>query len=350
MWQGFVAILDGEQVIHYTVSYQETASGGLSKKNRSEPTTVVGKNIGRANETTPTEQAISEITAIMAKKIDSGYHEAGVASTVLPLPMLAHKFKDRGKSIIFPCYLQPKLDGHRALTDGTRFWTRQGKLYNPEVVKHLQFDTQGMLLDGEMMLPKGYDFQTTCSAIKKVNENTPKLGYYVFDLAMVDNTFDERLEALKNLFHDEHPDQVYFVSTMICETEDEVSGWLSKSLKKGYEGVMLRNPKSLYAFGQRSVDLQKVKEFVDAEYTIIGVTDGKGREDGAIIYICETPDKNTFTVRPEGSVDSRKELFRQWVAGEWTPIGKMLTVRMQELSNSGIPRFPVGVTIRDYED
>jgi hypothetical protein len=27
----------------------------------------------------------------------------------------------------------------------------------------------------------------------------------------------------------------------------------------------------------------------------------------------------------------------------------MLTVRYQELTHDGIPRFPVGITIRDYE-
>jgi len=30
-------------------------------------------------------------------------------------------------------------------------------------------------------------------------------------------------------------------------------------------------------------------------------------------------------------------------------IGKQLTVRAQELTNEGIPRFPVGISIRDYE-
>ena len=29
--------------------------------------------------------------------------------------------------------------------------------------------------------------------------------------------------------------------------------------------------------------------------------------------------------------------------------GKMLTVKYQEKSNEGIPRFPVGIVFRDYE-
>ena len=30
-------------------------------------------------------------------------------------------------------------------------------------------------------------------------------------------------------------------------------------------------------------------------------------------------------------------------------IGEMLTVRYQELTDDGVPRFPVGIAIRDYE-
>jgi DNA ligase-1 len=30
-------------------------------------------------------------------------------------------------------------------------------------------------------------------------------------------------------------------------------------------------------------------------------------------------------------------------------IGKRLTVRYQELTDGGVPRFPVGVAVRDYE-
>ena len=350
LWQGFVAILDGKQVIYYTASQQETASGALSKINRSEPTTVVGKNIGRANETTPENQAISEINAIMNKKIDSGYHLPGVASTVLPLPMLAHKFVERGKDIHYSCFVQPKIDGSRMLCDGTRSWSRTGKLYIPECVAHLQFDTQGYILDGECVLPPEFTFQDSMSAIKKLNKNSPKLQYLVFDILDPDASFTERLANLKELFEAGGiPENVHMVATYLCNDETEVTGYLTKALAKGYEGLILRNADALYAVGQRSVGLQKLKLFLDDEYRIIGVADGKGREAGAILYICDTPDKQAFTVRPEGSVESRKELFRQWESGEWTPIGKMLTVRMQELSDGGVPRFPVGVSLRDYE-
>jgi DNA ligase-1 len=30
-------------------------------------------------------------------------------------------------------------------------------------------------------------------------------------------------------------------------------------------------------------------------------------------------------------------------------MGKMLTVRFQNLTNTGVPRFPIGLVVRDYE-
>ena len=113
----------------------------------------------------------------------------------------------------------------------------------------------------------------------------------------------------------------------------------------GYEGVIIRNKKGLYRLATRSEDLQKFKEFEDAEFSIVGFTEGEGNEKGAVIWICETEEKKKFRVRPKGTVDDRKELFKK---GQ-TYVGKMLTVKYQELTDEGIPRFPVGLAIRDYE-
>jgi len=354
-WRGVVSEEYGYgEIVHYTISWQELESGELSKKNQSAFTKVVqGKNIGRANETTPVEQAILEIESLMNKKLDEGYHEEGTESPVLPLPMLAHKFTDRGDKIQYSCFVQPKLDGSRMLFDGKKGWSRKGKLYIPEVIKHLQFDTGGYIVDGECMLPQqDHTFQTSMSAIKKFDpELSPQLQYHVFDIVDPKSPFETRLSRLTELFQAENiPNNVHMVKTYLCNNEDEVAGWLAKALAKGYEGLILRNADALYAVGQRSVGLQKLKEFIDAEFEITGCVDGKGREAGAIIYTCKTESGGEFTVRPEGSVESRKELWQQWKSKKWTPVGQMLTVRMQEYSDSGIPRFPVGVSIRNYED
>ena len=108
---------------------------------------------------------------------------------------------------------------------------------------------------------------------------------------------------------------------------------------------MVRNLTGAYAIGKRSANLQKVKTFLDGEYPIIGFTDGTGGETGCVIWECSTPDRRTFRVRPRGTQEDRKVLFRNGS----NYIGQQLTVRYQELTDDGVPRFPVGIAIRNYE-
>ena len=87
----------------------------------------------------------------------------------------------------------------------------------------------------------------------------------------------------------------------------------------------------------------KYKEFMEEEFKIIGFHEGTGDEKGIVIWECETPDKKQFSVRPKGTREIRKELYDN---GD-KYIGKLLTVIFQEYTNDGIPRFPVGKSIRD---
>lgn len=83
---------------------------------------TVGKNIGRANETTPVQQAISEAKSKVRKQIDKGYTEeipsadsAGKNGLGFVKPMLALVF-EKAKGVNLSLYtIQPKLDGFRLL-------------------------------------------------------------------------------------------------------------------------------------------------------------------------------------------------------------------------------------------
>ena len=57
----------------------------------------------------------------------------------------------------------------------------------------------------------------------------------------------------------------------------------------------------------------------------------------------ETKEGKEFTVRPRGTMESRRKLFE---TGK-KYVGKMLTVIYQELTEEGKPRFPVGKDIRE---
>ena len=108
---------------------------------------------------------------------------------------------------------------------------------------------------------------------------------------------------------------------------------------------MVRNHKGAYALGKRSANLQKVKTFLDAEYEIVGYEQAIGNDVGTVIWKCKTGTNQEFAVRPTGTREQRREWFTN--GGSYS--GKMLTVKYQELTDDGIPRFPVGIAVRDYE-
>jgi DNA ligase-1 len=115
------------------------------------------------------------------------------------------------------------------------------------------------------------------------------------------------------------------------------------------EGIILRNFEGTYEPNKRSSFLQKYKKFMDSEYKIVGFTQADGRDIGTVIWICEYLNKSgtpsTFNVRPIGTLEYRKSLYEN--GNEY--VGKMLTVKYQELTDELCPRFPVGKCIRDYE-
>jgi len=113
----------------------------------------------------------------------------------------------------------------------------------------------------------------------------------------------------------------------------------------GFEGAMLKNANGIYIMQYNSKDIEKMKDFDDAEFEIIGGKEGAGLDEGCIIYRCITDDGLEFDVRPRGTVGDR----RKWFGELDSAIGEPLTVRFPERTESGIPAQPVGLVVRDYE-
>lgn len=111
----------------------------------------------------------------------------------------------------------------------------------------------------------------------------------------------------------------------------------------GYEGAMYRADAAYE--NKRSNHLLKLKTFDDSEFKIVDIEEGRGRLSGAAIMVCATKSGETFNCKMEGSIDNLKIIL----SNKRKAIGKLLTVRYQGLTNGNVPRFPIGVSIRDYE-
>lgn len=344
-WQAQVVTLDlRSEDFYLRTRYWQDGPNGPSIVQYSEPKYAAPTNVGRSNERYSELQAYFELDAMVKKQNDKGYFGEGVEKQSLPLPMLANKWHEKKHLITFPVFVQPKLDGVRMLMQDGKCWSRTGKEFIPEVVQHLVMDTQGTILDGELIL-EGASFQDTIRAVKKFRpEESPKLTYHVFDFISDGITFTDRWSLLGEYYYgSDIPENVKFVYTCCANNEEELFKYHAKFIEQGYEGTIIRSQGGIYQIGQRSSDLLKLKDFDDAEFTIVDVVDGEGRDEGAAIFVCITDQGNTFNVRPKGTMEYRYDVFNN--AEDY--LGKPLTVRYQGFSEDGIPRFPIGISVRD---
>lgn len=351
-WQGHVLCDVTGQWYTQSSYWQTNVDGSDSAVQFSDPYCIYPKNVGRSNETAAEQQAYLEIERDFKKQMDKGYAEIGQESEVLPLPMLAHKFSDKGHKVVWPAFVQPKLNGQRMLFDGKKGWSRGGKIIIPECIAHIQEEIgelpEGVILDGELILPGNPLLQKTMTAIKKFRpELSPTLVYWVYDIVDPHGTFSERFALLKSILAGDK-EHVKVTRTPKVENIAEVMSYHEHFVRLGFEGSMVRFDLGGYDIGHRNNQLQKVKDFVDAEFEVLNITEGGGRFKGAAIFVCKATETETFTCVPEGDMDYRRSLYTN--REQILHTTKYLTVRYQELSKDGVPIFPVGVSIRETQN
>lgn len=265
-------------------------------------------------------------------------------------PMLAHDYKKRGHNIVYPAYVQPKLDGIRCIARciGTKIvYTSRDEKEFP-AVSHLTEYLLRVMRDGETfdgeLFTKALTFQEIVSAVKRnktTNPHTRLIEYWVYDMPS-HLRFEERHLMLDARLKVSGP--IKPVPTIEVASEEDMLACHNVMVSKGYEGTMIRNKHGLY-INKRSADLQKYKDMQDAEFKIVGAKQGEGKDVGCIIFVCVTKDGMEFDCRPNGSYDRRE----QWWRTRETLIGKKLTVQFQGYTDDGKPRFPIGKEVRDYE-
>lgn len=337
--------------------YQEygTVDGEKSETKK----TVKGKNIGKANETTPSQQAESEAKALWQKKKDTKYSETqSKAEETVFLPMLAHDYKKSKKGLEYPVDTQPKLNGVRCMAfwmgDHVVLMSRGGKEYS---VPHIVDDLQKVLpkdyvADGELYV-HGIPLQDIVHLVKNPGtEEQRQVEFWVFDgftVGCTEATWPMREQTLMNWFGSFDPDSITSIQPVeVAEvaSEEELKSMLQYYEEMGYEGAIIRLYDFPYELGHRSRGLWKLKNFFDQEFEIVGFTEATGNDKGTVVWECKTPKGGTFTVRPKGT----REMRAKWYAHGKDYIGRKLTVKYQELTKDGIPEFPVGIVIRDEAD
>jgi ATP-dependent DNA ligase len=394
-WSVEVLEVNGE---HYIVRSQHGVRGGKLVTHDTDVTE--GKNLGKSNATNPRQQAILEAERDWAKKMKQGYkptpmlpkkklvrvakleeqntkdipEEPKQSESKLLKPMLALELDLDKPNIKYPVYIQPKLDGVRCLIylnscGQLVFQSRQNTIYEP--FEHLVAglttlfsnfaDNKELVIDGELYI-HGAAFEKITSIVRRAKSKHPEVStikYHIYDCfysgdegsnkAKNSIGYGERYETLKRAFDKNNFQNLVLVETKVAKDMGEIEGFHTyyTKLSSPYEGIMIRNKDSPYKQQGRSKDLLKYKKFHDDEFVVIGHHEGTGAHKGTPIFECQSKAKvgKTFSVTMHGTIDSRKQMLDN-VKGYY---GKLLTVKYQEISAEGAPRFPVGICFRDYE-
>jgi DNA ligase 1 len=333
---------------------------GTDKPQKTSDLITEGKNEGKKNATTALQQALLEARAKHEKQLKKGYVDSiekaqrGEVDDIIEggiEPMLAQPFDKKKDKVKYPCYYQPKLDGIRCvavLVDGKcTLWSRTRKRITsmPHIEEAVEAVFEGdWILDGELYSHElKHDFEKIVSAVRteEPTENSILVQYHIYDHAGR-GSFQSRLSDLMAELNEQHT-HLRLVHNGMARSETELVEAAKAYLKAGYEGAMARNVDGAYE-NKRSNNLQKVKFFLDDEFEVIDVTEGRGKMTGHGIFVCKTEEGQVFEAKMEGELDKLKEVWHNKEAYK----GKKLTVKYQGLTTKNrVPRFPVGLRIRE---
>jgi DNA ligase 1 len=227
-------------------------------------------------------------------------------------------------------WMSEKLDGVRAYWDGKQFLSRQGNLYHAP-----DWFTEGLpdaALDGELWIGRK-QFQKTVSIVRRQDKSDhwKDVRFLVFDAPRCAGGFEARLEYLAEVVRAERQPYALLHEQRRCHGLSQVHEELARVEALGGEGLMLRQPGSVYEAG-RSFTLLKIKSFHDAEAVVLSHEPGKGKFKGLLGALrVQLPDGTEFSVGT-GLSDAERTTP--------PPIGSAITFRYQELSDGGVPRFP----------
>lgn len=390
----------GTKIPDNIISQYWKESGVVNGKiTRHEPSFMKKANVGRANERNVLQQAMIAGRKDWLKKkergstTDASGEESTSSTSVRYYPMLLHKFSEKENKLDYPrVIVQPKHDGIRGIvylnimnksideanTNDVEIYTRQMKSVDgfnlhkaellPILVKFYDNKTNtSIYIDGEF-----YKHNVPLQLLSGIFRNPAKnniasstVYMYIFDAFYPNKpneVFRERFARIRKIFSGKRKYKCLRLSeTKIARSKDELMSLYKKFTTAGYEGLIAKNANSKYLFDSkrtsdhlRSDEVLKLKPKFTSEFKLIDYKEGtRGRDKGAILYICETSSGVKFNVTPKDITnDGRKKLYKKYMddPSAFDRIrNKMITLEYEDISKNGVPLRAKAIAVRDYE-
>lgn len=316
--------------------FRTTSGQEEGKKTVSAWTVCEAKNVGKKNEISPEDQATAEVEALYKKQLRKDYKEtkAEIDTKSRVKPMLAKKWADEVDK--FPAGqifgFEPKLDGFRSMVTVDGMFTRDGLpiVSSPHIYEDVKwiFDLHPTAeIDGELYNHDFHDdFNKISSLLKKQKPDAAHfektkavVQYWVYDIFFPDIpslSQKERRHILEALFGNRDTDagvivkMEYAVLTPREEgTADKAGEFFAKWKAENFEGAMGKPVDAPYE-GKRTRNNLKIKEFIDEEFPILDIEDGRGSRAGiAARAIIQLENGDTCDVGIIGDHAYCKELY-----------------------------------------
>jgi DNA ligase-1 len=257
--------------------------------------------------------------------------------------MLAKKFSEVSVDPV-GWYMSEKIDGIRAYWDHKEqeFFTRNGNLIHvPDFfIELMKQSPKDIDLDGEMWIDR--------ESFNKINGLTRRhnpvdsewslVKYIVFDVPIPKVPYIERYKMYKDIVKKINSKHVVALETTEIKSIDEMTSFIESVEKINGEGIMIRNPESMYE-RKRSKSLLKIKKFEDSEGTLVGYNDGRtGKYKGLVGSLILKLKNGTLINVGSGLDDATRN--------NPPPIGSVITYKYFEQDSKGVPRHPIYVCVR----
>jgi len=271
--------------------------------------------------------------------------------------MLAHPYGK--KEFNRDSFIQPKLDGIRCYITKDGAFSRNHKEF--KTIDHIKkafeplFKTNpDIIVDGELYNHQLKDnFNKIISLVRKQKPTKEELKeavkyiqfhWYDYYSEIHNYPFKIRNENIKSKNEELGSSYIVEVPTYEVSILESAKLWHEDFLKLGYEGSIIRLNKPYEQ--KRSYNLQKFKDFQDAEATITGWVEGQGKRIGTVgKFIARDDDGIEFGMPVMDDYNTMKYMYD---IADWY-IGKTATFTYFQKTPSGSYRHPLFKCVRNYE-
>lgn len=271
--------------------------------------------------------------------------------------MLADNKQADFDSVKFPTIVQPKLDGFRAVyIPSLGFIGRNGKALRNKGLKGYfreLYTINDYVMDGEIYSDK-LSFNELSSVLNSEEKEIPySVKFIAFDGMPYTQWRDRnctlgyksRLRALKATLDSHYAHNLKIISSLTLK-KNILEEAFNMYLKKGYEGMMVKDPEGMYQWKRVSVNsgiMMKVKPVITEDVEITGFVEGEGKFEGMLGKFMVDFNGVQVGVGTGYSEEQRKKFWKN----RKKMIGKVIEVKGMEVTIDKSIRHPVFLRIRE---